>query len=361
MARLRSGRKTQEEKELKGNEESEDKQIKRSLSCSQLMFKIIKNTIVVVVCIYLASPIISLLFPGAITQVIFLNLFGKRWFSDDLSYPESAAINCTGTRNLYIDSTDGVKLGTWQVLPVSVQEKSNNRDDDFFDQVLADGKPIVIYFHGNGGTRASSHRVQTYKILAQLDYHVIATDYRGYADSSGWPSAQGIFEDAESVYHWARRVGKGSPVYLLGHSLGTGVAARVSKRLCDAGTCPAGVILETPFSSLHDAFMHHPFAIPFWVMPGYLWLHAYAMNDTIEAFHSDQCMSSILCPILILHAEDDAIVPFHLGQKLYKIAKEVRPESAGPVKFVNFGRNGYGHKHICDSPELPAIMKEFIV
>lgn len=38
---------------------------------------------------------------------------------------------------------------------------------------------VVIYMHGNAGTRASDHRVQLYKILNDRNYHVIAFDYRG--------------------------------------------------------------------------------------------------------------------------------------------------------------------------------------
>lgn len=43
---------------------------------------------------------------------------------------------------------------------------------------MADGKPVVLYLHGNSGTRALYYRFNTYKLLQRLGCHVIAMDYR---------------------------------------------------------------------------------------------------------------------------------------------------------------------------------------
>ena len=44
---------------------------------------------------------------------------------------------------------------------------------------LASGHPIVLYLHGNSGTRATRHRMEMYKLLQSLDYHIVTLDYRG--------------------------------------------------------------------------------------------------------------------------------------------------------------------------------------
>ena len=44
----------------------------------------------------------------------------------------------------------------------------------------------------------------------------------GFADSTGWPSSEGLVDDGEYAYKWAKHASKGSSVYLYGHSLGTG-------------------------------------------------------------------------------------------------------------------------------------------
>ena len=50
---------------------------------------------------------------------------------------------------------------------------------EWFDWSLSCGKPVVLYFHGNTASRASSHRVELYKLLRNMDYHVVCFDYRG--------------------------------------------------------------------------------------------------------------------------------------------------------------------------------------
>lgn len=41
------------------------------------------------------------------------------------------------------------------------------------------GYPIVLYLHGNSGSRATDHRVELYQLLQSFNYNVITLDYRG--------------------------------------------------------------------------------------------------------------------------------------------------------------------------------------
>lgn len=80
--------------------------------------------------------------------------------------------------------------------------------------------PIVLYLHGNTGTRANGHRVDLYKTLRRLGYHVIAMDYRGFADSSNIsPTEPGCVSDSLAMYHYIKNL-TNSPVFVYGHSLG---------------------------------------------------------------------------------------------------------------------------------------------
>jgi len=63
------------------------------------------------------------------------------------------------------------------VLPRNLLEKYEN-DNSTYEQLLSHGEPIVIYMHGNSGTRANEHRVQLYHVLQDINCHVIAVDYR---------------------------------------------------------------------------------------------------------------------------------------------------------------------------------------
>lgn len=103
---------------------------------------------------------------------------------------------------------DGVKLGVWlvgfllqnskinpaiyllvsmcicylnrQVLPGVLINESRKVDasDEWYEAQLADGKPVFLYMHGNSGSRAAEHRLQLYKVLRNMDYHVVTFDYR---------------------------------------------------------------------------------------------------------------------------------------------------------------------------------------
>lgn len=77
-------------------------------------------------------------------------------------------------------------------------------------------------------------------------------------------------------------------------------------------------------------------------------------------FESDKHIGEFRQPVMILHAEDDYVVPFELGYKLYRIALDTRAKTWGPVEFHRFnGVAGYGHKFLCRAPELPELAKQF--
>ena len=51
-------------------------------------------------------------------------------------------------------------------------------NESFYESSLSHGEPVILYMHGNSGSRGSSHRVELYTLLRNLNYHVIAFDYR---------------------------------------------------------------------------------------------------------------------------------------------------------------------------------------
>ena len=96
---------------------------------------------------------------------------------------------------------------------------------------------VIIYFHGNGATRAADDRIALVKSLAgRHGAHVVAFDYSYFGDSDAsersfeHPDELSTFVDARAVLEWVlRKTGKCSAgsrevsVFLYGHSLGTGV------------------------------------------------------------------------------------------------------------------------------------------
>ncbi len=167
----------------------------------------------------------------------------------------------------------------------------------------------LIFCHGNAGN--ISHRLDRLKILHALGFQTLMFDYRGYGRSEGDPIESGLYKDAEAAYEWVVKNTDTSkcPIVVYGESLGGVVAldlALKKERI-------RAVIVEGTFSSLKDiGKVHMPF-IPSILTTGKLDAHSR--------------IGKIGAPKLILHSDNDEIIPFSMGQKLYEEARE-------PKKFV---------------------------
>ena len=62
------------------------------------------------------------------------------------------------------------------ILPKSLIGKEFIKAEEAF---TSGSLPIIVYLHGNSGSRAGSHRIELYKIFQSLDFHVLSLDYRG--------------------------------------------------------------------------------------------------------------------------------------------------------------------------------------
>jgi len=277
----------------------------------------------------------------------------------------SPHVYVNATRNFYIQSEEGVSIGVWHILPHSLMNASY--DNDGYEKSLSDGFPIILYLHGITGSRINGHRLELYKKLQALDYHVIAFDYRGYADSvSEIPlSENGVVTDAKAAYAYIKKYSANSKVIVWGHSLGTGVASRAVSELSVENDVPHGMLLESPFNTFPDAVLNIPWTWIYrpvsYMLPVFHWFFIEPMREDDNVFESERHIRNIPCPILILHAQDDKIVPLFLAQKLYESALDGRPKEWPSVQFVEFHQSlGYGHKDIFLAEDLPSILQEFL-
>ena len=88
--------------------------------------------------------------------------------------------------------------------------------------------PLLLFFHGNGGNL--SHRIEKISFFHSLGFNVFIMDYRGYGESSGSPSEQGLYKDAQSSYDYLITALKFKPeqIILFGESLGAAVATEMA-------------------------------------------------------------------------------------------------------------------------------------
>jgi fermentation-respiration switch protein FrsA (DUF1100 family) len=262
--------------------------------------------------------------------LVMLALFQRRLIYQptqaDSIDPQFAGLLAGQCERLSVETTDGLQLHGWHLRAASAGSAASvAKTSD-----VASGAPVVIYFPGNAGHRG--YRAIELDLLARLGADVYLFDYRGYGDNPGSPSEEKLAEDARSVWHMVTgKLGaKPAHVFLLGESLGGGVATRLAADVCAAGTPPGGLILRSTFSSLVDVAAHH-----------YWWLPVRAV--LVDRFPSTERIATVTCPILVIHGTADTIVPFSYGQRLFDAAPEKSQQSIAKT-FATL--RGAGHNDI---------------
>jgi len=321
---------------------------------------IIKVLLLLAVLLFIAVPFVFKYNAWIQRNLVFLPFIKLPGYID---FKDPEGMGIPGSRNFYLDSEDNIKLGVWQILPHSIQGSVKNNSDEWFISQLSNNKPVILYLHGNSNNRAGPHRIELYHLLRQMDYHVVTFDYRSYGDSTqqAAPNETNVVIDAKAVYDWVKsRIGANTKLIVWGHSLGTAISTHLVADLCLQGNPPHGLVLESAFNNIFDEVRNHWMSWVWRKMPLFDWFFTKGLESNDLGFVSDQRISLIDIPILILHAMDDAIVPFKLGKALYDSAIETRDQSWPKVEFIEFGAEaGYAHKYICRAPELPNIIRRF--
>ena len=249
--------------------------------------------------------------------------------------PADAGLPAGRVHTVDITTDDGLTLHGWHLLPPGRTAGSQQE----CDHELAEGRWLVIYFHGNAGNRR--RRVKDCTDFTDLGADVFLFDYRGYGDNPGSPSEEKLAADAQTIWKYATEKRHVAPerILIYGESLGGGLATRLASEVSLDGTPPAGLILSSTFSSLVDAASFH-----------YPWFPVSLMLT--ERYPSIERIRNVTCPILHIHGTRDTIVPIELGRHLFAAAPE---KSAAGVKKRFLELPGYGHNDIAKSTFHDAI------
>ncbi len=168
----------------------------------------------------------------------------------------------------------------------------------------AAARGAVLVCHGNGGNIGD--RLHAIERFHGLGLDVLLFDYRGYGHSQGKPSEEGTYRDAVAAWNYLIRERRLAPdrIVVCGRSLGGAVAAWLTD-----GRSPAGLILESTFTSLPDIGA----GVYPWLPVRLLCRYRY---PTLEH------LRRVRCPVLVAHSPTDDLVPFAHGQKLFAAAPE---------------------------------------
>lgn len=159
-----------------------DAGMKRALGRRKGLWFRLRKILLCVLGLYVAIPFLIKLCPGIQAKLIFLNFVRVPYFID-LKKPQDQGLN--HTCNYYLQPEEDVTIGVWHTIPAIWWKNAQGKDQMWYEDALASSQPIILYLHGNAGTRGGDHRVELYKVLSSLGYHVVTFDYRGWGTRWG--------------------------------------------------------------------------------------------------------------------------------------------------------------------------------
>lgn len=180
-------------------------------------------------------------------------------------------------------------------------------------------RATVLFLHGNA-ENLSSH-VHAVSWLPAQGYAVLALDYRGFGLSEGRANVDAIHQDAAAALAWllAQEPTATGPLIVYGQSLGGSVAIRLVAQ-ADAVQRQriAALIADSAFSSyrgiarekLAQVWLTWPLQAPLSLLIS----NRYSAVDVVDRIGP--------IPLLLLHGENDVVVPFSHSQRLYAEARE---------------------------------------
>jgi hypothetical protein len=167
--------------------------------------------------------------------------------------------------------------------------------------------PTIIYFHGNGETVGDYDNIAPF--YNRMKINLFVTDYRGYGLSGGEPTVTKMIRDAHIIFRSFDDIieegGYGKDLFIMGRSLGSVPAielASVQHRRFK------GMIIESGLAGLFCLSTGIP-----------TFLHGLNIKINpekgIEEFNKK--IGGIYLPTLVIHAQNDSLVPLAAGRELY--------------------------------------------
>jgi fermentation-respiration switch protein FrsA (DUF1100 family) len=206
--------------------------------------------------------------------------------------------------------------------------------------------PTVLFFHGNGEVM-TDYLYDYHEQVAALGLNFLVVDYRGYGLSTGRPSLTRLLEDARAA--WAHVTGplglRAADVVVMGRSLGSLAALEIIAR---AGADARALVIESGIAR----FDH-------WIARMAPLLERLNLDVALlktalcSAFDNETKIRSARCPVLIMHAPEDEIVPVEHAHTLASWSDPSRT-----VLHI-FPAGGHNDIQLVNRDQYFKIMKEF--
>ncbi|MFZ5452057.1 MAG: alpha/beta hydrolase [Thermodesulfobacteriota bacterium] len=245
-----------------------------------------------ILCVLCASAVKK----GRLSMILEFSEKGIVFFPDPTLIGTPADVGLA-YEEVWFTAADGVKLHGWWVPKKDA--------------------PVLLWFHGNGGN--ISHRLENIELLLdQVGVSVFIFDYREYGKSQGRISREGTYLDAAAAYRYVVEDRKVPPpdLVLFGRSLGTALATDLAVKL----PCRS-LILESAYTNSQDmARLYAPFLFD--------WRPSVPYDNLGK-------IGQVKAPVLIIHGEDDEIIPVDMGRRVFAAAPEPKELYLIPMSHHN--------------------------
>lgn len=157
-----------------------------------------------------------------------------------------------------------------------------------------DTAPVLLWTHGNAEDLGTLEPIL--ELFSSQQIGVLGIDYPGYGLSSGLPSEADCYEAIESGLRFLvddRKIAI-ERVVVVGQSVGSGPATWLAERYPEI----RGLVLISPFLSAFRAVTRVP------LFPA-------------DRFPNLRRIRKVTCPLLVIHGEQDEVIPFNQGQRIH--------------------------------------------
>lgn len=164
--------------------------------------------------------------------------------------------------------------------------------------------PWILFFHGNGEVVSDYNEISP--LYHQKRLNLVVADYRGYGASSGIPTLTDLVQDAHAIFKAVIEELSGrslrNALWVMGRSLGSISALELAYQHQEV---MKGLIIESGFPSVVRIITH--LGIP---------VHGVDLKKIDQGCL--ERIKKIFIPSLIIHGEQDRLVPLENARDLYR-------------------------------------------